>query len=738
VQKKRIFNLRKPFLCFVGFVVGIILSYNFFVSNVLREFPIVSVVTLSLLLLVFIILTLCFVYYKRTGKYVIGFISRLVSNYIFILIFVISILIGVGVSAIPLTKISGGLDVNKSGVIEAEVQSITEYEYGCNIVLDNVVVVTDDKMVSLDGKASVYITNSPLLMVGDVISFDGIISSNNITDSDDIDRFVNNVGYTIKYSNNLQIIENSNSIRGFILNNILSILRNNMSQNNALLSYGMLFGDKSAIPEEVTEAFSTSGVLHLLAVSGLHVGIISAGVFAVINLVMKKIKLKRKTKQIISISLLSIFLLFYAWLCYFSVSVCRASIMIIVYLLARGFGKKYDALNSLSIAGLIILLISPLSIFSLGFQLSFLCIFAIITLVPVLTNSLVRLHIPKSISATFVTSVCINILILPVLINAFGEASFVTIISNILVIPMFSFIFPLLFFITILVALLPFMGFALAVPDILLQVLKFVIDLFASIPLGVVRSLEISYFVLGGILLLSFVIKYFMSRPAVRGLVVSIIFVMTLVAGITSSMPNVYSNTLLMKYKYQDLYTIFVIDGKVVSFGLPDKYSISFTRDMRISNVDVLVISDYDFNRKSDLVEFVERYGVEEIYYSATMVGYDTALELDGVNSYFVEDYNIGKVNVKYLKNYVGKYLGKSFVCDDYSVMILDGVLKGADYSFIGSEYPGLYDYVVLDSDVDLNAYNITARKVIRYEDVVDNSDIVLNNLSYCDITLGG
>ena len=69
-------------------------------------------------------------------------------------------------------------------------------------------------------------------------------------------------------------------------------------------------------------------------------------------------------------------LVFYSYLCSFTPSVCRASIMAIVLTLCDIYLIEYDSLSSLSIAGLIILAFSPFALFTISFQLSFLCIFA--------------------------------------------------------------------------------------------------------------------------------------------------------------------------------------------------------------------------------------------------------------------------------------------------------------------------------------------------------------------------
>ena len=144
-----------------------------------------------------------------------------------------------------------------------------------------------------------------------------------------------------------------------------------------------LFGQESALAkalllgvredlEETAFDFRQTGIAHVLAVSGLHVGILA--IF--LSLLLKPFHLSPLVRLVV----LSIFLLLYCVLLDFRPSVVRASVLYVLYLTGRVFRRRVDPLSSLAAAFLLMLLIRPLDLIDAGFQLSFLAVFGIITL----------------------------------------------------------------------------------------------------------------------------------------------------------------------------------------------------------------------------------------------------------------------------------------------------------------------------------------------------------------------
>ena len=134
-----------------------------------------------------------------------------------------------------------------------------------------------------------------------------------------------------------------------------------MPEEDFAVLAGLLFGDRSFMDEESYEEFRSNGIAHVLAVSGLHVGMVC-------ELIIKLMGGRRNLKATAAVTLS---LLAYAALADFSVSVMRAAIMIVIRLLAMHLERRYDLVSAASLAAIVFMTGNPLQLFDSGFQLSF-------------------------------------------------------------------------------------------------------------------------------------------------------------------------------------------------------------------------------------------------------------------------------------------------------------------------------------------------------------------------------
>ncbi|MCZ2277821.1 MAG: ComEC family competence protein [Bacteroidia bacterium] len=141
----------------------------------------------------------------------------------------------------------------------------------------------------------------------------------------------------------------------------------------------IILGFRDNLDIEQINAFASAGALHVLAVSGMHVGII----FLILELLFRWIDKFKKIKSIKQFLLL-LFIWFYAMLTGFSPSVLRASVMISVVLFGQLIYRKGNVYNSMFIAAFLLLIYNPYLITEVGFQLSFLAVFGIIAVHPVI------------------------------------------------------------------------------------------------------------------------------------------------------------------------------------------------------------------------------------------------------------------------------------------------------------------------------------------------------------------
>ncbi len=158
------------------------------------------------------------------------------------------------------------------------------------------------------------------------------------------------------------------------------------TKSNALhaqLLKGILLGKRGDVPSETLDVFRNSGTFHVLAVSGLHVGLIA--LFCYLGLSI--FRMPKKVVCLLTIGAVFI----YACLVGFRPSVFRASLMAILFLFATIIDRDADIFNLLAVAALALLFLSPTQVWDVGFQLSFVAVASIVYFVPKMEKPLRRL-----------------------------------------------------------------------------------------------------------------------------------------------------------------------------------------------------------------------------------------------------------------------------------------------------------------------------------------------------------
>ena len=205
-----------------------------------------------------------------------------------------------------------------------------------------------------------------------------------------------------------------------------------LSDDTYSLISALTLGYKEDLTEDLREAFRISGTAHVLAVSGLHVGII----YVVISLLfsfLRKQGTTNKVKQLIII----IMLWSYVFIAGMSASVIRAAIMLTINCIAKIFNRRGFTYNTLSAAAYFILIYRPFYLFDISFQMSFAAVVAILFFMPKFNI----LYTPSNIVAKYVynlftISLSAQLGVFPLVLFYFGTFPTYFIITNILVVPL--------------------------------------------------------------------------------------------------------------------------------------------------------------------------------------------------------------------------------------------------------------------------------------------------------------
>lgn len=227
-----------------------------------------------------------------------------------------------------------------------------------------------------------------------------------------------------------------------------------LSDDRYAVVAAMALGDRSALTKELKETYSKTGASHVLALSGLHLGIIYA--------LLSMLVVGRRWQMITQVAtVLSIWA--FVFLTGMSASVVRSAIMLTVYaLLALGHRQKMSV-NTLAFTAIVMLLVTPKALFDVGFQMSFMAVFSILLFVPLFYRpfSAEYLMTHRAVSwlwGMVAVSVAAQIGVAPLIAYYFGRFSCYFLLTNFIVIPAAT----LILYLALGTLLIPSLGVVLA------------------------------------------------------------------------------------------------------------------------------------------------------------------------------------------------------------------------------------------------------------------------------------
>ena len=240
---------------------------------------------------------------------------------------------------------------------------------------------------------------------------------------------------------------------------IYKLSQTSISQKELAVIQALVLGQKRALDKQLYQAYAAAGAVHILAVSGLHVGIL----YAILLTLLAPVTRLQKGEIIRSITIV-LSLWCYALFTGLSASVCRAVTMFSFFAVARALGRKTSTINTLSLSFSCLLFYNPLYLFQVGFQLSYLAVLSIITLQPKLASYYTPGNkLAKLLWNTMTVTLAAQIGLGPLSIYYFNQFPGLFFITNIIVLPLLGGVLSIGFFIVIL-------GCLTIVPDSLAKI----------------------------------------------------------------------------------------------------------------------------------------------------------------------------------------------------------------------------------------------------------------------------
>lgn len=354
-----------------------------------------------------------------------------------------------------------------------------------------------------NGNVIIYLQKdslASLLEVGDVISFEPKLENVPPPKNPNEFDFRKYLSYHLIHqqaflrSNNWHLISKPASSGIFKIANdarnyLIKTLENKGLKDKELaIASALILGYKDSIDAQLKSSYSSAGAMHVLAVSGLHVGVIFL-IFSQLLSFLDKIKYGNLLKG----SILIIILWAYALLTGLSPSVLRAATMFSFIVAAKMTNRNSSFFNTLAASALVLLIYNPLLIMEVGFQLSYLAVIGIVIIQPWVNNWFyTRWWLPRKIWEITAVSIAAQVATFPLSLLYFHQFPNYFMFSNLIVIPLALAILSL-GIATLCFAFIPVIGDYLALGlNYLIKFLNYSVNLIDGLPYSLTENIRFS------------------------------------------------------------------------------------------------------------------------------------------------------------------------------------------------------------------------------------------------------
>lgn len=435
--------------------------------------------------------------------------------------------------------------------------------------------------------------------------------------------------FTVFYTDNAKLLngrltlkwkfyQNLNKLRNKIINVHAKYLK---SPNLEILG-GIVFGDDAVAPPDYIKAsFVNSGLLHILAASGMNV----AFIYGFWVFFMRRIRAPFKLTVLTGMGVVII----YTFMTGLGASVIRAALMLLFILAGKLIDRDAHTVSLLAFVAMLMLIYNPAFINDVGFQLSFIVTFGLLTTANVIFEKYKESKIPDWLIAAILIPVIAQIWVAPIQMFYFNTFSTYSVLANVLSMPFLSVISFGGFVSSIIAILTPFTDKICMLSDIILNfilnILVFISDFFAGLPHSLLTTTHPNIFQLfiyyGIVLFVTMSIKTGFNKRLVSTCI--LLFTILLL-----SLINIPSNDLqIIAFDVQnaDCFLIktprnkyFIIDtgraGYKGSKAQANSIIIKYLKDRGIKNIEGMIITHFDNDHSGGAVDIMQNLNVKQVY----------------------------------------------------------------------------------------------------------------------------
>jgi len=414
-----------------------------------------------------------------------------------------------------------------------------------------------------------------------------------------------------------KFLQGINNVRNEIIKTHSKYLK---SPNLEILG-GIVFGDDAVSPPDYIKAsFVNSGLLHILAASGMNVALI----YGIWFFILRRLKVPFNATVLSGIFVI----IFYALMTGLGPSVVRAMLMLIFILAGKLMDRDAHSISLLSFVALLMLIYNPAYINDVGFQLSFMVTFGLLVTAPVVFEHFKNM--PNWLSGAIFVPIVAQIWVAPIQMFYFNSFSLYSVLANIATMPFLTVLSFGGFLSSVLALIKPISNTVCYLFDLVLNPvltgLVFISNYFSNLPHSLVVTTQPSVFQIflyyGIIVCATLLVKF--GQISKKIILATVVFALTLVVTLFP-LPNKNLETIVFDVQNADAFLLktpqnkyFLIDsGKSGYRGAKSQASaivLEYLKDKGIHNIEGFVITHFDSDHAGGALDFMKKLDIKHVY----------------------------------------------------------------------------------------------------------------------------
>lgn len=448
----------------------------------------------------------------------------------------------------------------------------------------------------------------------------------------DYGRYLKNFGvFTLFYANETnckkqdafiplkwRFLQGLNNIR----NDIIQIHSKYLKSPNLEILGGIVFGDDAiASPDEIKLSFAHSGLLHILAASGMNVALI----YGIWFFILRRFRVPFN----LTVSSGIFVIIFYSLMTGLGPSVIRATSMLIFILVGKLIDRDAHSISLLSFVALLMLIYNPAYINDVGFQLSFLVTFGLLVTAPVVFDKVKSM--PNWLSGAIFVPIIAQIWVAPIQMYYFNSFSLYSVFANIAILPFLTIISFGGFISAVLALIKPLANQVCFLFDLILNpvlnALVAISDYFSNLPHSLIQLPQpsvLQIFLYYGIVLLAILLFKF-GRNTKITFATSLLFLILIISCLRLPSSFALLETIAFDVQNADAFLIktpqnkyFLIDSGKMSYNGGKTQArmiiLEYLKDNGIKNIEGLIITHFDSDHAGGAIDLIDNLNIKNVY----------------------------------------------------------------------------------------------------------------------------